>query len=167
MDRTTSRDGDMTRTKVQRAALAVGVVFLLVGIAGFIPGVTSNFSDLAFAGHDSEARLLGIFQVSILHNIVHLLFGVLGIAAARRWSSSRGFLIGAGVVYLVLWIYGMVIDKESSANFVPVNDADNWLHLLLGLGMVALGLALGRRGPDHVGHDDTVAGRGGGARGVS
>jgi hypothetical protein len=155
----------MTRTKVQRAALAVGVVFLLAGIAGFIPGVTSNFSDLSFAGHDSEAKLLGIFQVSILHNIVHLLFGVLGIAAARRWSSSSSYLIGGGFVYLLLWIYGLLIDKDSTANFVPVNNADNWLHLVLGLGMVVLGFALGRRRADHLGHDATAAGRGGG-RGV-
>jgi hypothetical protein len=51
-------------------------------------------------------------------------------------------------VYLVLWIYGLVIDQESAANFVPVNSADNWLHLILGLGMIALGVALSRRTTD-------------------
>ena len=54
------------------------------------------------------------------------------------------------MIYLVLWIYGLVIDENSSANFVPVNNADNWLHLLLGLGMVAAGFALGRRDADDV-----------------
>ena len=54
----------------------MGIVFLLVGIAGFIPGVTTNLYDgLEFAGNDGTAELLGIFQVSVLHNIVHLLFG--------------------------------------------------------------------------------------------
>jgi len=53
--------------------------------------------------------------------------------------------VGGGVIYLVLWLYGLVIDKESSANFVPVNSADDWLHFLLGVGMVALGLLLTRR----------------------
>lgn len=53
------------------------------GVLGFIPGITTNYSQLTFAGHDSAALLLGIFQVSILHNIVHLLFGVAGIFMAR------------------------------------------------------------------------------------
>jgi len=157
----TSRAGDgvARRTAVQKAALTVGVVFLLVGIAGFIPGVTTNYSDLSFAGHESEAKLLGVFQVSVLHNIVHLLFGVAGIAAARTWSAARGYLIGGGVIYLVLWLYGLLIDKDSSVNFVPVNNADNWLHFLLGLGMIALGAVLSRQHATRTGHDDIVGGR--------
>ena len=132
------------RRPVQLAALAVGIVFLLVGILGFIPGVTSDFDTLTFAGHHSEAKLLGIFQVSVLHNIVHLLFGVVGIAMARAGATARGYLIGGGVVYLVLWLYGLVIDHDSAANFVPVNTADNWLHLGLGVAMIVLGVILGR-----------------------
>jgi Domain of unknown function (DUF4383) len=129
---------------LRKAAMAVGVVFLLVGILGFVPGITSNYGDMAFAGHTSGAKLLGIFQVSILHNIVHLLFGVAGLAAARTASASRAFLVGGGIIYLVLWIYGLVIGQDSAANFVPVNTADNWLHLLLGIGMIGVGLALSR-----------------------
>ena len=134
-----------TRSTIQRAAQIVGAVFLLVGVLGFIPGITSNYESLSFAGHDSDALLLGIFQVSILHNIVHLLFGVAGILMARTPGQARNYLIGGGAVYLVLWIYGLVIDQESSANFVPVYNADYWLHLILGVGMLALGLALSRR----------------------
>ena len=137
--RTTDRSDT---TLVQRAALVVGAVFLLVGIAGFIPGITTDFDDLQFAGHESEAELLGIFQVSVLHNIVHLLFGVAGLALARTWSGARTFLIGGGAIYLVLFVYGLLIDKDSDANFVPLNEADDWLHLGLGLGMLALGLLL-------------------------
>jgi hypothetical protein len=84
--------------------------------------------------------LLGIFQVSVLHNVVHLLFGVAGVLLARRPDTARSYLIIGGVIYLVLWIYGLFIGEDSGANFVPVNDADNWLHLVLGLGMIALGL---------------------------
>jgi Domain of unknown function (DUF4383) len=143
---TTTTAGVRTeRTAVQKAAAVVGIVFIVVGIAGFIPGVTTHYSDLKFAGHDSMAKLLGIFMVSILHNVVHLLFGVVGLAMAKRFDSARLYLIGGGVIYLVLWIYGLVIDKTSNANFVPVNTADNWLHFLLGVGMIALGAALGRR----------------------
>ena len=158
-------DGVARRTTVQKAALTVGVVFLLVGIAGFIPGVTTNYSDLTFAGHHSDAKLIGVFQVSILHNIVHLLFGVAGIAAARTLSAARAYLIWGGVIYLVLWLYGLLIDKESAANFVPVNSADNWLHFVLGLGMIALGAALSRRRETaRSGHDDIVGGRPRGTR---
>lgn len=133
------------RTTLQRAAQAVGAVFLLVGVLGFIPGITSDFDTMSFASHHSDAMLLGIFQVSILHNIVHLLFGVAGLTMSRTWSGARTYLIGGGVIYLLLWVYGLLIDKESSANFVPVNSADDWLHLLLGAGMIALGALLSRR----------------------
>ncbi|SFC76503.1 protein of unknown function [Nocardioides terrae] len=134
----------MTDTPIQTAATVVAAVFLLVGVLGFIPGITSHYGDMTFAGHDSDAKLLGIFQVSILHNIVHLLFGIAGLAMARTWSGARGYLIGGGVIYLVLFLYGVIIDRGTGANFVPVNSADNWLHLLLGVGMIALGFVLGR-----------------------
>jgi hypothetical protein len=134
----------MTATPLQKAATAVSIVFLAVGVLGFIPGITTNYSTMTFAGHQSDAMLLGIFEVSVLHNIVHLLFGVAGLALARTASGARNYLIGGGVVYLALWIYGLVVGDTSSANFVPMNTADDWLHLILGVGMIALGLALGR-----------------------
>lgn len=124
------------------AAVVVGAIFLLVGILGFIPGVTTDYDEMMFAGDESTAMLLGVFQVSVLHNIVHLLFGFAGLAMARTAKTAMAFLVGGGVIYLALWIYGLVIDQNSDANFVPVNTADNWLHLVLGVGMVALGLAL-------------------------
>ncbi|HEX8631265.1 MAG TPA: DUF4383 domain-containing protein [Catenuloplanes sp.] len=129
-----------TRSLVQTAALAVAAVFVLVGVLGFIPGITTDYGTMAFAGHNSEAKLLGIFQVSILHNIVHLLFGLAGFALARTVSGARMYLVAGGAVYLLLWLYGIVINHESALNFVPVNTADNWLHLFLGLGMIALGI---------------------------
>lgn len=137
------------RSLVQTAALLVGVVFLAVGILGFVPGITTHYGDMSGAGHESMAKLLGVFQVSVLHNIVHLLFGVIGIAMSRADASARTFLVGGGVIYLVLWVYGLAIDLHSSANFVPVNTADNWLHFLLGAGMVALGVVLGKRSAAH------------------
>ena len=124
-----------------------------MGVAGFIPGITTNYDALTFAGHHSGAQLLGIFNVSVLHNIVHLLFGVLGLALSRTFIGSRNFLIGSGVVYGLLFVYGLVIDHHSAANFVPLNNADNWLHLGLAVGMLALGLVLGRTtAPDDTRH---------------
>ena len=138
----------MTRTPLQTAATLVGATFLLVGILGFVPGITQNLDTIKFAGHEGDAKLLGLFEVSILHNIVHLLFGVAGFVMARTAAAARTYLIGGGAVYLVLWLYGMVIDKESSANFVPVNIEDDWLHFVLGAAMIGLGLALGRSRSD-------------------
>lgn len=129
-----------TRQPGRLFALIVGLVFLIVGVLGFIPGVTTGYGQLGLFGHESEAYLLGIFQVSVLHNVVHLLFGIAGVAMSRASRAAVGFLIGGGVIYLVLWLYGLVVGAESTANFVPLNSADNWLHLVLGVGMIALGI---------------------------
>jgi hypothetical protein len=123
---------------VQVLAVAVGAVFLVVGVLGFLPGVTTG--DLRFAGPDSGAELFGIFRLSVLHNLVHLVFGVVGILAFATSRMARSFLILGGGVYLVLWIYGVAIEENSSANVVPMDDADNWLHLGLGAGMILLGV---------------------------
>jgi hypothetical protein len=130
---------------VQIAAVVVGAAFLLTGILGFIPGITTNYDMLSFAGHHSGAKLLGVFDVSVLHNAVHLAFGVAGLALARTFGGARAFLLGSGAIYLVLTLFGLVIDHDSPANFVPVNAADNWLHLVLAIGMLVLGAVLGRR----------------------
>ena len=124
---------------VRKAAAAVGAVFLLVGILGFVPGVTTNDDDLELAGHHSGAKLLGVFEVSVLHNVVHLLFGVAGLLLSRRSRTAATYLLGGGLVYFVLWLYGVLVDHDSQANFVPLNSADNWLHLVLAIGMTALG----------------------------
>jgi hypothetical protein len=132
------------RSPLQIAALLVGVVFVIVGIAGFIPGITTHVGDMKFAGHESPSELLGLFQVSILHNIVHLAIGVIGLVAAATWEGARLYLVGGGAIYLALAIYGWVVERTSDANFVPMNNADNVLHVLLGAGMILLGVVLGR-----------------------
>jgi hypothetical protein len=146
---TTSTVQAETMTPIQRIALVVGAVFILVGVAGFIPGLTQNLDAIAWVGNESDASLLGVFDVSVLHNLVHLAFGLLGVAAARASIWARTFLIWGGATYLALAVYGMVIDRASAANFVPLNTADNWLHIGLGAGMVGLGLITSKSvGPD-------------------
>ncbi|HWL97231.1 MAG TPA: DUF4383 domain-containing protein [Nocardioidaceae bacterium] len=140
----TSAGARFGATNLQKASAAVGAVFLLVGVLGFVPGITTDYDTMEFAGHESGAELLGIFQVSVLHNLVHLLFGVAGLALARTWAGARAFLIGGGAIYLVLWLYGLLVDQDHSANFVPLNTADDWLHLVLGIGMVGVGVLLAR-----------------------
>ena len=121
---------------MQTVARVVGFAFLLVGIAGFVPGLTTNLYDgLEFAGDQGNAELLGLFQVSVLHNIVHALFGV-GILMAATPAGARTYLLGSGALYLVLFLMGIV----GVGDWVPINSADNWLHLGLALGLIALGL---------------------------
>ena len=127
----------MKGTPVQNVARLVGIVFLLVGTAGFIPGLTTDlYEGLEFAGDDGTSELLGIFQVSVLHNIVHGLFGLAGLALAATSSGARTYLIGGGAIYLGLFLLGIV----GGGDWIPSNTPDNWLHLLLGAGMVGLGV---------------------------
>lgn len=134
------------RSPIQSAAMLVGLVFLVVGVLGFIPGITTNYGDLKFAGHNSDAQLLGIFDTSILHNIVHLIFGVAGLTLARTISGAQNYLIGGGVIYLALFVYGAIWGAdEGGANFIPMNWADNILHVALGAGMILLAVVLGKQ----------------------
>jgi ABC-type transport system involved in multi-copper enzyme maturation permease subunit len=124
------------RSLAQTLAMVFGIAFLAAGILGFIPGITSNYDDMKFAGNESGAELLGIFQVSILHNIVHLLFGVAGLALARTVEGARTYLLGSGIIYVVLFAYGLLVSSGSDANFVPANSADDFLHLALAIGLL-------------------------------
>ncbi|MDQ3462973.1 MAG: DUF4383 domain-containing protein [Actinomycetota bacterium] len=130
-------------------AALVGAAFLLIGILGFVPGVTTNYDGLGFVGPDSQALLLGLFSVSVVHNIIHLSFGVAGLLAAARASASVAFLIVGRVLYGVVFVYGLIVERGSDLDILPVNDADNILHIGLTLGMILLGVvgaALLRRG---------------------
>lgn len=138
-----SRGLSSHRTSTQIAAIVFGVIFLAIGVLGFIPGITTNYGALYFAGYTSEAALLGLFQVSVLHNVVHMLLGFIGLWMARTHSSARTYLIGAGVLYLLLFIYGLIVPLNGEGNFVPFNWADNWLHLGLAVVMIILGFVLG------------------------
>lgn len=135
---------------VQYAAAAVAVSFGVIGLLGFLPGVTANLGEITFAGHHSGALLFGVFSVSALHNVVHLLFALTGLALASAVRPARAFLIGGGAIYLLLALYGWLVPVDGAANVIPVNPADNWLHLALGGGMIALGFLPGhpRRAPE-------------------
>ena len=119
---------------VQGAAILVAAGFIVLGVLGFIPGVTTG------------GKLFGVFAISGLHNVLHLLSGFVGLALARTYAASRAFFLGGGLVYLALWLHGLLMG--GTANLLPVNNADNWLHFGLGVGMVLLGLTLaGQRDP--------------------
>jgi hypothetical protein len=141
--------GGFARRDIQKVSLGFGIVFLLVGIAGFVPALTTG--TLSFAGPMSGAKLIGLFQVSVLHNIVHLLYGLVGVVAAVNSTLARYYLIWGGVLYLVLFVYGLIVEGTTGgANFVPINDADNWLHFALGVLMAGMGLFVGRSAPTDI-----------------
>ena len=127
---------------VQGAAVLIAAAFLVFGVLGFIPGVTTHLDQLQWAGHHSGAKVFGMFAVSGLHNIVHVAFGLIGFIFARTYAASRAYLLAGGVAYLALWIYGLLMDQGSTLNILTLNYADNWLHLGLGAAMVLLALTL-------------------------
>lgn len=125
------------RRDVQNVAMGAGAIVMLVGILGFIPGITTNYGGLMFLGPDSQAMFLGVFQVSMLLNIVQLVIGAVGLTMARTWTGARSFLLWFGVLYVVFAIYGFAVGTASPANFLAFNMPDNWAHAILGLVMMA------------------------------
>jgi hypothetical protein len=126
--------GRLTDSPNRLVAAVFGVVYLLVGLLGF---VVTGFDK--FAATDDKESLLG-FQLNPLHNIVHLLIGALLLTAAMRTISvAKGANSLVGAVYLVVGIIGLFI-LDSSANILSLNGADNVLHLASAL--VLLGVAL-------------------------
>lgn len=110
-----------------------GVVYLLVGLAGFL--VTGG---VPFAGQEGEP-LLG-FEVNPLHNIVHLLIGLVLVLGSRTVPSAKAANTAVGAVYLLVGLLGLFI-LDSAANILALNAADNVLHL--GSAVILLGVGLG------------------------
>ena len=112
-------------TTVQRVAQIFGVVFILVALAGFYTGGMNMEADPATA-----PAIMDMFPINLVHNIVHLLFGLWGLAASRSWAGAKQYAQIAGVLYLVLAGLGFV--APDGFGFVPLGGNDIWLHLVLG-----------------------------------
>jgi Domain of unknown function (DUF4383) len=132
------------RTDVQNVGMGVGIVLIVVGILGFIPGITTQYSELRFLGPDSTAMFLNLFQVSMLLNIVQLAIGATGVAMSRNAMGARNFLMGFGLLYIVLSVYGLIVGTGSAANFLSLNTMDNWALMVLGVVMVGAGWLMSR-----------------------
>ena len=129
------------RTPAQLYSLLFGAVLLLVGILGFF--VDSSFGNV---GADVEGDELIAFEVNGWHNLVHIASGLVGLALWRNPAAARSFALGFGAVYLVVTLWGFV-DGNSVLGLIPVNGADNVLHLLISLAGIAAGLASTAREP--------------------
>ncbi|AUI51296.1 protein of unknown function [Arthrobacter crystallopoietes] len=130
----------VSRGNVRNAAMGSGIVLIVLGVLGFIPGITMAYDQLAFAA-GSEAMLFNAFQISMLLNIVYIVVGAAGWAMSRTATGAKDFLLGAGALYLAMWIYGLIINLESAANFLSFNMATNWLHFIVGVVLAGLGVA--------------------------
>ncbi len=127
-------------TTVQRAALIFGVGFIVVAIAGFIQGGTTMDADM-----ETAPRVFGLFPVNLLHNLIHLAFGVWGIAASRSWGGAKSYAQITGVAYLVLAVLGVITPELFG--LVPIGGHDVWLHVLIGLPLAVIGFT--SRAPAH------------------
>lgn len=117
-------------------ALLFGVVFILIGAAGFIPGlvqqpITPHEGTLTM--DQGAGNLLGLFPVNMLHNIVHILFGVIGLAASRSVGGARGYFRFVFLAYAVLAILGLIPQTHTLFGMVPLHGNDIWLHAVLAL----------------------------------
>jgi hypothetical protein len=121
------------RTLNQTLALAFGAVYALVGLLGFAVS-----GDVDFAGQDG-ASLLG-FDVNGLHNIVHLLIGVVLLAASRTHAVAKSVNLTIGAVYVLLAVLGPFIN-DTAADIIGLNGADHLLHLLSGVLLVGVAVA--------------------------
>lgn len=125
-------------TVPQMLALAVGVIYTVIGVVGFF---VTGLDD--FAGHEGHS-LLG-FEVNPMHNVVHLLVGVVGLALSARLNTARIFGWLLFVAYGAVFIYGLVVDKNSDANFLALNGADDVLHVVSALAGLLIALLPVRR----------------------
>lgn len=113
-------------------ALAFGIVFLLVGIAGFIPALVVPFEeDHGLAIHASSGRLFGLFPVNVLHNIVHIVFGLWGLLAYKSISGARTYARATAIIYAVLMVMGVIPVLNTTFGLVPIFGHDVWLHAVL------------------------------------
>jgi hypothetical protein len=119
-------------------AMIFGIVFLIVGAGGFIPGVTM----MDMSGHAADADVtmksmfgyeLKLFPVNVLHDIVHILFGIWGLLAARTLGGARMYFRGVAIIYAVLTVMGLVPALYTTFGLIPLYGNDVWLHAVLAI----------------------------------
>lgn len=117
---------------LKTSAKVFGYILLLVGILGFIPGVTT-----------SDGLLLGLFQVNALHNVIHIVTGLIGVYAGMQADAkaSRTFFQVFGIIYALIAILGFVYGDGDILGVVASNMADTWLHVVIAVYALYMGFA--------------------------
>ena len=145
----------------RRFAFILGCLFVLAGIAAFIPffarpeaGATLADNAIAPPGHGGailgtgDDMLFGFFPVNAVHNVVHILFGLWGLGASRSWRGALIYARSVAIIYLLLAIAGLLPTLQTGFGLVPLYAKDVWLHGLIALGGLYFGWAA--RGADRV-----------------
>lgn len=132
----------MSAKAVSTFALIMGILFLVVGIAGFIPGlVTEPQVEGEMAADGLFGRLLGLFPVNWLLNLVHVAFGIWGVVAFRRFGAARVYAQAVAVIYAVLAIMGFIPALQTLFGLVPLYGNDIWLHIAIAVVAAIFGFA--------------------------
>ena len=131
-------------------SLVLGIIFLLVGIAGFVPGLLQTPEPAADVEvTQSFGRLMGLFPVNALHNLVHIIFGIWGIAAYRSYTGARGYSKAVAIIYAVLAVMGIIPGLNTTFGLIPLYGHDIWLHAVIAIAAAYFGFVASDR---EVGH---------------
>ena len=134
--------------------LVLGIIFLLIGIAGFIPGLLHTPEPAADVEvKQSFGRLMGLFPVNALHNVVHIIFGIWGIAAYRSYTGARGYSKAVAIIYAVLAVMGIIPGLNTTFGLIPLYGHDIWLHAVIAIAAAYFGFVATDR---EVGHSTTT-----------
>lgn len=120
------------RSTVQMVALLFGAIYLVAGVLGFLPFLGGSYTL-------TDHALLGIFQVNLLHNLVHVVIGIAGLAAAASLANSRTFCQVVGVILLLLGVLGVFVAKPFG--LLDIGGLDVALHLVSGAVLAYFGFA--------------------------
>ena len=119
---------------IRTMALLFGVVFLVVGALGFVPGAfTPTDHPAGMTMTQGYGLLLGLFPVNLLHNIAHLLFGAWGVLSRGSVGAARGYFRGVAVIYGLLTVMGLIPATQYTFVLIPLHGNDVWLHAVLAL----------------------------------
>lgn len=126
----------------RRCALIIGAFFLIIGIAGFVPGLVS----LPPAGFQSPipldtpstyaqgfGYLFGLFPTNLMHNLVHLTVGLLGITAASTQGGARFYNRAFAVSYILIALMGVLPLTQTTFGLMPIFGNNVWLNALTGI----------------------------------
>ena len=131
----------------QHFAQILGIVYLLVGILGFVPPLLAG--SLPGVLGPLKGLLLGLFAVNGLHSLTHLAIGVAGLALYRSFSGAKAYALALGIAYAGLFLLGVLSRPVGTlGGILPLNAPDDILHILTAL--VAFGAYFASRGRDDV-----------------
>jgi hypothetical protein len=122
----------MTKT----LAMVFGVIYTLVGLAGFVIALGGSMSM-------APSTLLGIAQINVLHNVVHLVIGIAGLTMAKTEESAGTFCKTFGVILLLVGVLGFF---NPLPNLLPLGGYDIWIHLITGAILAYAGFAVAPAG---------------------